>query len=205
MGGTLLAFLFAWENLFLAPVFVPLEPPDFTFDPDRLARALEHGATEAIDSSQVDAGERVDLLTGGQGVDLAIEAVGIPETFELCTEIVRSGGHVANVGVHGKPATLHLEKLWIRDVTAPVRTAPHDAEPEPAPARLPVVFVLGVYFGIVLVKSEAVSWFRIQEMFRFGGFHMYGILGSAVLVAGVSLAMVSSTASSASSAAARSR
>jgi alcohol dehydrogenase len=50
-------------------------------------------------------------------VDLAIEAVGIPETFELCTEIVRSGGHVANVGVHGKPATLHLEKLWIRDVT----------------------------------------------------------------------------------------
>jgi uncharacterized membrane protein YedE/YeeE len=49
------------------------------------------------------------------------------------------------------------------------------------------VFALGVYFGIVLVKSEAVSWFRIQEMFRFGGFHMYGILGSAVLVAGLSL------------------
>ena len=55
------------------------------------------------------------------------------------------------------------------------------------PARLPIVLALGVYFGIVLVKSEAVSWFRIQEMFRFGGFHMYGILGSAVLVAAVSL------------------
>jgi uncharacterized membrane protein YedE/YeeE len=55
------------------------------------------------------------------------------------------------------------------------------------PARFPVVLALGVYFGIVLVKSEAVSWFRIQEMFRFGGFHMYGILGSAVLVAGLSL------------------
>ena len=53
-------------------------------------------------------------LTGGLGADVAVEAVGIPETFELCTEIVRPGGHVANVGVHGHPATLHLETLWIR-------------------------------------------------------------------------------------------
>ena len=56
-------------------------------------------------------------LTDGLGADVAIEAVGVPETFELCTELVRPGGHVANVGVHGHPATLHLEKLWIRDVT----------------------------------------------------------------------------------------
>ena len=56
-------------------------------------------------------------LTDGLGVDVAIEAVGLPETFELCTEIVRSGGHVANVGVHGKSATLHLERLWIKGVT----------------------------------------------------------------------------------------
>ena len=48
---------------------------------------------------------------------MAIEAVGVPEAFELCADLVRSGGHVANVGVHGHPATLHLEKLWIRDVT----------------------------------------------------------------------------------------
>ena len=61
--------------------------------------------------------ERVLELTDGVGVDVAIEAVGIPETFELCTDIVRSGGHVANVGVHGKPATLHLERLWIKGVT----------------------------------------------------------------------------------------
>ena len=56
-------------------------------------------------------------LTDGLGADVAIEAVGIPETFELCTDIVRPGGHVANVGVHGRPATLHLEKLWIKDIT----------------------------------------------------------------------------------------
>jgi alcohol dehydrogenase len=56
-------------------------------------------------------------LTDGLGADVAIEAVGVPETFEMCTTLVRAGGHVANVGVHGSPATLHLESLWIRDVT----------------------------------------------------------------------------------------
>ena len=56
-------------------------------------------------------------ITDGLGADVVIEAVGVPETFEMCTEMVRAGGHVANVGVHGAPATLHLEKLWIKDVT----------------------------------------------------------------------------------------
>ena len=55
--------------------------------------------------------------TGGLGADVAIEAVGIPDTFELCTRVVRAGGTVANVGVHGAPATLHLEDLWIKNVT----------------------------------------------------------------------------------------
>ncbi|WSY18821.1 zinc-binding dehydrogenase (plasmid) [Embleya sp. NBC_00896] len=57
------------------------------------------------------------LTTDGQAAYVAIEAVGIPESFELCTRLVRPGGHVANVGVHGKPATLHLEDLWIRNLT----------------------------------------------------------------------------------------
>jgi alcohol dehydrogenase len=83
----------------------------------RLEKALELGADVAIDNSKEDAVERVMELTGGLGADVAIEAVGMPETFELCTELVRPGGHVANVGVHGHPATLHLERLWIRDVT----------------------------------------------------------------------------------------
>jgi alcohol dehydrogenase len=56
-------------------------------------------------------------LTDGLGADVAIEAVGVPATFELCTELVRPGGRIANVGVHGRPATLHLEKLWIKDIT----------------------------------------------------------------------------------------
>ena len=56
-------------------------------------------------------------LTDGLGADVAMEAVGIPATFEMCAELVRPGGHVANLGVHGRPATLHLEELWIKNVT----------------------------------------------------------------------------------------
>ena len=55
-------------------------------------------------------------MTDGLGVDVAIEAVGIPETFEMCTDIVRPGGTVANVGVHGRPAALRLQDLWIKDI-----------------------------------------------------------------------------------------
>ncbi|HXF99101.1 MAG TPA: zinc-dependent alcohol dehydrogenase family protein [Gaiellaceae bacterium] len=83
----------------------------------RLAKAREFGADVVVNNATDDAVARVLEATGGAGADVAIEAVGVPETFELCTEIVRPGGRVANVGVHGKPATLHLEKLWIRDVT----------------------------------------------------------------------------------------
>ena len=85
-------------------------------DSSRLEKAAEFGADVVIDSGREDAVEKVMELTGGLGADVAVEAVGVPETFELCTELIRPGGRVANVGVHGHPATLHLEKLWIRDV-----------------------------------------------------------------------------------------
>jgi len=83
----------------------------------RLAKAREFGADVTIDNAQADPLAAVMDLTDGLGVDVAIEAVGVPETFELCAELIRPGGRVANVGVHGHPATLHLERLWIRDVT----------------------------------------------------------------------------------------
>jgi len=83
----------------------------------RLDHAHAVGADETINNATTDAVARIMELTGDLGADVAIEAVGSPETFELCTELVRPGGHVANVGVHGNPAILHLEKLWIRDVT----------------------------------------------------------------------------------------
>ena len=83
----------------------------------RLDRAREFGADVTINNGNEDAVARVKELTDGLGADVAIEAVGVPATFELCTELIRPGGRVANVGVHGHPATLHLETLWIRNVT----------------------------------------------------------------------------------------
>ena len=83
----------------------------------RLESARSFGADVTINNGVEDPIARVMELTGGLGADVAIECVGIPQTFELCTELIRPGGRVANVGVHGAPATLHLEKLWIRGVT----------------------------------------------------------------------------------------
>ncbi|MQA16218.1 MAG: zinc-binding dehydrogenase [Pseudonocardiaceae bacterium] len=82
----------------------------------RLDKAKEFGADVAIDAGD-DVDARVAELTGGLGVDVAIEAVGVPQTFETCCRLVRPGGVVANIGVHGAPATLHLEELWIKNVT----------------------------------------------------------------------------------------
>jgi alcohol dehydrogenase len=83
----------------------------------RLESALRFGADITINNGREDALALVMELTDGLGADVALEAVGIPQTFELATELIRPGGHVANIGVHGKPAALHLEKLWVRDVT----------------------------------------------------------------------------------------
>lgn len=75
------------------------------------------GADVLLDPTTDDVAAAVADRTGGLGADVAMEAVGIPATFEQCVELVRPGGHVANVGVHGAPATLHLETAWIRDLT----------------------------------------------------------------------------------------
>jgi alcohol dehydrogenase len=83
----------------------------------RLDAAKQFGADVTINPSREDVAEQIAALTGGLGVDVAIEAVGTPATFEMCTRLVRPGGHVANIGVHGTPATLHLEDLWSRNVT----------------------------------------------------------------------------------------
>jgi alcohol dehydrogenase len=83
----------------------------------RLEAAKQFGADVTINPSREDAAEQLATLTGGLGVDVAIEAVGLPGTFETCTKLVRAGGRVANVGVHGTPATLHLEELWSKSVT----------------------------------------------------------------------------------------
>ncbi len=100
----------------------------------RLDVAKQFGADLTINNEHQDAVAIIHEMTGGLGVDVAIEAVGVPSTFELCTELVRPGGHVANIGVHGKPATLHLETLWTRDVT--ITTGLVDTSSTPTLLRL---------------------------------------------------------------------
>ncbi|TFD86036.1 zinc-dependent alcohol dehydrogenase family protein [Cryobacterium serini] len=85
-------------------------------DENRLERARDFGATDTVVSGAADWKEQVLALTDGAGVDVAIEAVGIPATFTMATEIVRPGGNIANVGVHGQPVDLHLENLWIQNI-----------------------------------------------------------------------------------------
>jgi alcohol dehydrogenase len=86
-------------------------------DPNRLEQSSRFGATHRVNSAAADWHAQVMALTDGAGVDVAIEAVGLPETFEMATTIVRPGGHVANVGVHGKAVSLRLQDLWIRNIT----------------------------------------------------------------------------------------
>jgi alcohol dehydrogenase len=85
-------------------------------DNARLARAKDFGATDTINSGDADWKEQVLALTDGQGVDVAIEAVGVPDTFTMATVIVRPGGSVANIGVHGKSVDLALNELWIKNI-----------------------------------------------------------------------------------------
>src|SRR5687768_13401019 len=83
----------------------------------RLDAAKQFGADIVVNNGREDALAVVQELTGGLGADVSVEAVGVPATFELATRLARPGGHIANIGVHGEPATLHLEEQWIRDIT----------------------------------------------------------------------------------------
>ena len=100
-----------------AKLYTPAQVIAIDLADARLEKAREFGADVTINNGSDDAVAFVQELTDGLGADVAVEAVGVPETFELCTALVRPGGHVANVGVHGHSATLHLETLWIKDIT----------------------------------------------------------------------------------------
>jgi len=98
-------------------LFSPSHVVSIDLDDGRLQAAKRFGADITVNNGTEDAVAALHSITHDLGADVAIEAVGVPDTFELCTRLVRPGGHVANIGVHGRPATLHLETLWTRDVT----------------------------------------------------------------------------------------
>lgn len=107
--------------LLTALFYSPAQVIMIDLDDNRLAVAKSFGATASINSADGKGAEAVMRLTDGRGVDTAIEAVGIPATFELCEQIVAPGGHVANIGVHGTKVELHLELLWDRNITITTR------------------------------------------------------------------------------------
>ena len=107
--------------LLTAQFYSPSQIIMIDLDDNRLQVSKRFGATATVNSSQGHAAEQVMQLTAGRGVDTAIEAVGIAATFELCQDIIAPGGTIANVGVHGTKADLHLERLWSHNVTITTR------------------------------------------------------------------------------------
>ncbi len=108
-------------TLLTAQFYSPSEIIMVDQDDNRLEVAKTFGATHTVNSAKEDAIKKIMDLTHGKGVDAAIEAVGVPATFELCEAIVGAGGHIANIGVHGKSVSLHLETLWSRNITITTR------------------------------------------------------------------------------------
>src|ERR1700712_4724900 len=107
--------------LLTSQFYTPAEIIVIDQDDNRLAVAKTFGATHTINSATENATIKVMELTHGKGVDVAIEAVGVPATFELCEAIIAAGGHIANIGVHGKSVELHMEKLWDRNISITTR------------------------------------------------------------------------------------
>ena len=107
--------------LLTAQLYSPAEIIAVDLDDPRLETAMAFGATARVNSTDGKALAAVMRVTGGRGVDTAIEAVGIPATFELCEQIVAPGGVIANIGVHGTQVALHLERLWDRNITIATR------------------------------------------------------------------------------------
>jgi alcohol dehydrogenase len=107
--------------LLTAQFYSPAEIIMIDLDDNRLGVARQFGATQTINSADGKAAPTVKTLTGGRGVDTAIEAVGVPATFLLCQELVGPGGIIANIGVHGVKVDLHLERLWSQNIAITTR------------------------------------------------------------------------------------
>ena len=107
--------------LLTAQFYSPAEIIMIDTDDNRLEVAKKLGATQVVNNRDGKAAEQVMALTANRGVDVAMEAIGIPASFDICQAIVSAGGHIANIGVHGKPVQLNLDKLWDRNITLTTR------------------------------------------------------------------------------------
>lgn len=134
-------------------------------DTNRLEVAQRFGATHVIDINTQNAVERIFELTQGVGVDVAIEAVGIPASFDTCQSVVAPGGSIANVGVHGKSVELHLEKLWIQNVTISTGLVNTNTTP---------MLMKTVQSGKVDASKLITHWFALNDILQ-----AYEVFGNA--------------------------
>ena len=151
--------------LLTAQLYSPSKIVMIDLDDNRLEIARLFGATHAVNSADGKAAERVMTLTQGAGVDVAIEAVGLSATFNICQAIIAPGGHIANVGVHGKSVELHLEKLWASNITLTTRLV--DAGTTPLLLRM-------VQSGRLDAKKLVSHRFELSEIIK-----AYGIFANA--------------------------
>ena len=130
--------------LLTSQLYSPADIIVLDLDDHRLEVAKGLGASFVLNTKDTNAVEAVMKVTGGKGVDTVIEAVGVPATFELCQKLVAPGGHIANIGVHGAKADLHLELLWDRNITMTTRLVDTVSTP-------------------MLLKDDAIGQDRLQE------------------------------------------
>jgi alcohol dehydrogenase len=107
--------------LLTAQFYSPAEIIMIDIDENRLEVSKRFGATKTVNNTDGKAVETVMAHTGNRGVDVAVEAVGVPSSFDICQAIVAAGGHIANIGVHGKPVQLNLDRLWSHNITLTTR------------------------------------------------------------------------------------
>jgi alcohol dehydrogenase len=143
--------------LLAARLYAPADLIVVDVDQARLEVARRLGATQVVDNAAGQAVARVLALTGGRGVDVAIEAVGAAATFDVCQDLLAAGGRLANVGVHGGSVALKLEQLWSRNVTITTRLV--DAVTTPLLLRL-------VATGVLKPRQLITHTFRLDEALR---------------------------------------
>jgi alcohol dehydrogenase len=143
--------------LLTAQLFSPAEIIMIDLDDNRLGVAQSLGATQAVNSRDGKAVERVMALTEDRGVDVAIEAVGIALTFAICQDIVAAGGHIANIGVHGRSVELKLDKLWSRNVTITTRLVDTVTTP---------MLLRSVLSGRLTPRKLITHEFKLDEMMK---------------------------------------
>ncbi len=143
--------------LMTAQFYSPAEIIMVDLDDNRLSVASELGATKTVNSGDGRTVEAVMAMTGGRGVDVAIEAVGIPATFEMCQDIVGAGGFIANVGVHGKGVHLALDRLWAHNVTITTRLVDTVTMP---------MLLQSVLSGRIRARKLITHEFRLDELMK---------------------------------------